>query len=107
MRREVFLDVGGLNYGAFPMGYGEENDLCLRATKAGYKLALADHVYVYHSKSASFGSARRTELAKAGGKALKVLHPDVDLSTITANFRDIPALVNLRAAIRSAYDNQH
>jgi len=106
MRRAVFLEVGGLNHSAFPTGYGEENDLCLRVRKAGYRLALADHVYVYHSKSASFGSARRTELAKAGGKALKELHPDVNLGALTAGFRDIPALVSLRAAVRSAYENQ-
>jgi GT2 family glycosyltransferase len=106
MRRSVFLEVGGLNHSAFPMGYGEENDLCLRVRKAGYRLALADHVYVYHSKSASFGSARRTELAKAGGKALKELHPDVDLRLLTSEFRDIPALVSLRAAIRSVYENK-
>lgn len=106
MRRAVFLEVGGLNHSAFPTGYGEENDLCLRVSKAGYRLALADHVYVYHSKSASFGSARRTELAKAGGKALRELHPDVDLGALTAGFRDIPALVSLRATVRSAYENQ-
>lgn len=104
MRRSVFLEVGGLNHHAFPTGYGEENDLCLRVGKAGYALVVADHVYVYHSKSASFGSTRRTELAKAGGKMLRELHPDVDLGVLTSRFRDTPALTSVRSAMRDIYD---
>ena len=100
LKRSVFMEVGGLNEGAFPAGYGEENDLCTRVTKAGYKLAVADHVYVYHSKSASFGAARRTDLAKAGGKALAALHPDVNFGGLGAQFRDLPALVALRHEVK-------
>jgi GT2 family glycosyltransferase len=103
IRRSVFLELGGFNAGAFPAGYGEENDLCTRAVKAGHKLVVADHVYVHHHKSASFGGERRAELAKAGSRALKLLHPDVDYAALTAGFRDLPALVNLRAAVRRAY----
>lgn len=100
IRRATFLELGGLNIGAFPMGYGEENDLCLRAGKAGYKLAVADDVYVYHVKSASFGSARRTELSKAGNSALRELHPEVDINGLTKQFRDTLPLVALRKAVR-------
>ena len=52
------VEVGGMDGAAFPSGYGEENDLCLRVRNAGYQLAVADDVYVWHSKSASFGAAR-------------------------------------------------
>lgn len=100
MRRSVVLELGGFNVTAFPAGYGEENDLCARATKAGHKLVVADHVYVHHVKSASFGSERRDELAKAGSRALKALHPDVDFGALTASFRDSPPLVHLRDAVR-------
>jgi GT2 family glycosyltransferase len=100
MKRDAFVELGGLNRAAFPAGYGEENDLCTRAVKAGYKLVVADQVYVYHVKSASFGSARRQELAKAGSRALKELHPDVDYAALTAGFRDTPALVRLRDTLR-------
>lgn len=102
MRRSVVLDLGGFNAAAFPAGYGEENDLCTRARKAGRKLKVADHVYVHHSKSASFGGERRNELAKAGSRALKALHPDVDYDALTAAFRDLPALVRLREKVRRA-----
>ena len=64
MKRPYSLSWADLNTAAFPAGYGEENDLCLRAGKAGVKLAVADDVYVYHVKSASFGSVRRRRADK-------------------------------------------
>ena len=103
IKRSIFAEVGGLNEQAFPAGYGEENDLCLRVRKAGYTLRVADHVYVYHSKSASFGTARRTELAKAGDKALRAIHQDVDLGALGRDFLETPALVELRETVRAAY----
>lgn len=103
INRAIFEEVGGLNEQAFPAGYGEENDLCLRVRKAGYKLRIADHVYVYHSKSASFGAARRTELAKAGDKALRAIHQDVDLAALGRDFLETPALVELRDTVRKAF----
>ncbi len=103
MRRDVFLELGGFNEAAFPQGYGEENDLCVRAVAAGYKLAVADHVYVYHSKSASFGAARRAELAKAGDKALKALRPEVNFGALVARFREVSALAALREAVGEIY----
>jgi GT2 family glycosyltransferase len=99
MKRSAFIELGGLNSTAFPAGYGEENDLCFRAGKAGLKLAVADDVYVYHVKSASFGSSRRQELTKAGNAALAKLHPDVDIGALTARFRETPALVAIRKAV--------
>jgi GT2 family glycosyltransferase len=103
MRRQAFLDLGGFNHGAFPSGYGEENDLCTRAVKAGMKLVVADHVYVYHSKSASFG-ARRSELAKAGSRALKALHPDTDYAALASEVLEDLALAALRRRIAVAIE---
>lgn len=103
MRREVFLEIGGLDGSAFPTGYGEENDLCLRVRKAGYELAVADDVYVWHSKSASFGGARRAELQKAGDKALREKHADIDFGEIGRRFAEIPALIQIRDQVRTLY----
>lgn len=107
MNRQAFLEVGGLNPTAFPIGYGEENDLCFRAAKAGFKLAVADDVYVYHVKSASFGGARRKELSKAGDAALRKLHPDVDINALTARLRETPALVAIRHAVATELTRVH
>ena len=68
--RRVIDRVGYLDEESFPRGYGEENDYCLRAREAGFDLAVADHCYVYHAKSKSFGSANRDKLAKDGHEAL-------------------------------------
>lgn len=104
IRRSAFLEVGGFNIAAFPQGYGEENDLCLRVTKAGYRLRVADQVYVYHSKSASFGDKRRADLAKRGGAAFKKLHPDVDIKALTDRFGQDGVLAKLRADIAAVYE---
>jgi GT2 family glycosyltransferase len=104
IRRDVFDALGGFNEAAFPEGYGEENDLCVRAAAAGWKLAVADHVYVYHAKSATFGAARRAELQKAASQALAKLHPGVDFTALGDRFREIPALARLRDEVRALYE---
>ena len=57
-------------YGA---GYNEENDLVMRAGRRGYRSVLANHAFVWHKGSASFGlgpeqtnGSRRTEASCAG-----------------------------------------
>ncbi len=104
IRRQAYLELGGLNVAAFPRGYGEENDLCLRAGKAGWRLVVADDVYVYHVKSASFGQQNWSAAMKQGTATLRTLHPDVDLAALTSRYRDIPALSAVRDAVRRAYD---
>jgi GT2 family glycosyltransferase len=91
------LDViGVLDEVAFPVGYGEENDMCARAVKAGYKLLIADDTYIFHAKSKSFGHEKRKTLAKQGSAALKKKHPDVNWNEITNVIFKHPALVNIR-----------
>lgn len=104
MRRSVIEEVGYLDEAAFPMGYGEENDLCLRVRKAGYTLALADHVYVYHVKSASFGNARRAELSKRGTAQLLAKHPDVDMKAVQREMAELTSLIELRKNLRRRLD---
>jgi GT2 family glycosyltransferase len=100
MKREVIEQVGYLDEVAFPMGYGEENDLCLRVRKGGYTLVVADHVYVYHVKSASFGSARRAELSKRGTAQLALKHPEVDMKAVQREMAELTSLTELRKRLR-------
>lgn len=44
----------GLLQEDFGLGYEEENDLIMRANKAGYRAALANRSFAYHAGSASF-----------------------------------------------------
>ncbi|MCB0346059.1 MAG: glycosyltransferase [Bdellovibrionales bacterium] len=73
--RAAVDSVGKLDEAAFPMGYGEEDDFSLRAQKAGFVHLIADDCYVFHAKSKSFGTGRRTKLAQAGAEALNAKHP--------------------------------
>ncbi|MES2508806.1 MAG: glycosyltransferase [Pseudomonadota bacterium] len=74
IRREVIDIVGYMDEENFPVGYGEENDFCIRATDAGFELAIADDVYVFHAKSKSFGHQQRKVLSEQGSQNLKKKH---------------------------------
>ena len=52
--RRALLDEIGLFDPAFGAGYGEENDLCLRAVQAGWRNVLADNAFVLHVGGRSF-----------------------------------------------------
>ena len=74
IRREVINKIGYMNEEMFPLGYGEEIDYCIRAKKAGFDLAIADNVYIYHVKTKSFTSEQRKKLSIYGERAIKYLH---------------------------------
>ncbi|HEX8077810.1 MAG TPA: glycosyltransferase, partial [Chthoniobacterales bacterium] len=64
--------LGNLDVEAFGKGYGEENDYCLRASKAGFRNLLAEDIFVYHVGQVSFGDP---ETDAPGQKALVLKHP--------------------------------
>jgi GT2 family glycosyltransferase/glycosyltransferase involved in cell wall biosynthesis len=74
VRNAVFDQVGVLDEATFGSGYGEENDLCLRARKAGWQVRLADDVFVFHKGRGSFGNPAATQLAR-NEEALERKHP--------------------------------
>ena len=100
IKRAVIDAIGWLDEESFPYGYGEENDFSIRARKAGFKLAIADHAYVYHSKSKSFGHERRQELSKQGSAAFKSKHPDINVKALTEEIKNNKALDRLRLKLR-------
>uniref|UniRef100_UPI0003784DE4 glycosyltransferase n=1 Tax=Methylobacterium sp. 285MFTsu5.1 TaxID=1172187 RepID=UPI0003784DE4 len=67
--------VGDLDAEAFGKGYGEENDWCLRAIKAGFVNLLAEDVFVHHAGQISFGLDEGGEYDQ-GQAALLAKHPD-------------------------------
>jgi len=75
MRREVINKIGMLDDNAFKVGYGEENDFCMRALHAGFKNVIIGDVFVFHVGSVSF-SAIKAENMKKGENALKLKHPN-------------------------------
>ncbi len=75
IRRDALDEVGGFDEAAFPRGYGEENDFCLRAGAAGYVNLIDDATFVYHKRSASFG-AEKQELVAHAISIVRERYPD-------------------------------
>lgn len=75
VRRDALDAVGLLDAEAFPRGYGEENDFCMRAVRAGWRHVIDDATYIHHVRSASFGSAK-DELMRQGRAVIDQRYPD-------------------------------
>jgi len=102
VKRSVGETIGYFDEEAFPEGYGEENDYCLRASAAGFQLAVADDAYVFHAKSQSYGHARRQELTERGQQSLRRKHGERALRMAVAQLRDEPSLIAARERMKVA-----
>jgi GT2 family glycosyltransferase len=67
--------IGLFDEVTFGLGYGEENDFCLRAGQAGLRNVLCDNAYVVHHGGASFGPLGLTPDEKSMQRLLGK-HPD-------------------------------
>ena len=102
--RELINEIGIMDEANFPVGYGEENDYCIRAKSAGYSLAIADDVYVFHAKSKSFGHSSRKELSAKGSLALNEKHGDIALKELVQQIKNEPTLKACRKRITKAIE---
>lgn len=71
IKTSVFSALGGLDTAAFPYGYGEEIDLCLRARNQGWRVVVDATSYVYHAKTQSYSGLERESLV---ARSQTVLH---------------------------------
>ena len=90
MSRASRQAIGLFDEDAFGRGYGEENDFCLRAAKAGFRNVLAEDIFAYHRGEVSFADLTATEYGP-GQKALHAKHPDY-LSRVGQHLRADPGL---------------
>ena len=97
--RKVFNECGLLDEDSFPIGYGEETDLCLRAAKAGFLLVVADDCFVYHHKSMTFGKAGRKELSKAGTAEVLNKHVGIIIPELENQMQGNSVLARLREKV--------
>ncbi len=100
IRRDCIDAIGTLDEVAFPRGYGEENDFCMRAIRAGWAHVVADRTLVYHKRSASFGEEKK-ELYKAGRDIIQSRFPEY--SQMTQVFHTAPEFLAMRYQIRRLY----
>ncbi len=101
VKRTVLDAVGLLDEDGFPDGYGEEIDYCFRATKAGFALTLADHVYIHHAKSRSYGGDRRRELVRAGMQVLERKHHRFRIKAAIRRMHAISTLDAIRGQLET------
>lgn len=106
IKREVLTAIGVMDEKNFPVGYGEENDFCIRAADAGFQLAVADDAYVFHAKSKSFGHARRKELSQEGDRALRAKHTDQKVKELVAQVANTTVLDRIRASIKGQIEEK-
>ena len=59
----------------FGRGYGEENDWCMRATKAGFYHGAVNNLYVHHKMKGSFSKEEKFLLLRKNRKILNNKYP--------------------------------
>jgi len=99
IHRTVFDTIGYFDEENFGSGFAEENDFCLRASKAGFAFALADNVYVYHAQSRSYTDEKRKILCEQNDLRLRNKHSDVLLERCVDILRDNFILAGIRARV--------
>src|SRR5439155_7031567 len=57
IRREVIATIGGLDE-RFGTGHFEDDDYCIRAAIAGFKIAIVEDAFVHHVGGRTFAGAR-------------------------------------------------
>lgn len=86
LKRAMLDDVGLFDEATFGKGYGEENDLCLRACRRGWAHRIVPRAFVWHLNAASFGSAEKSERIRKAGAILRARYPELDFLQ-TSGFR--------------------
>ena len=106
IRRELIEDIGIFDEETFGAGYGEENDYCVRARKAGWKLVFTPNSYVYHAQSKSYGIQERLKLAADANDNLLSKHDENrDVAPQVAFCKDNLATLSFRARFAIALED--
>lgn len=103
IRGECLETVGEFDVAAFPRGYGEENDFCMRAARAGFVHLMDHRTFVHHERSASF-KAEKTSIYDAGQAILRERYPDY--KQLTRRFFVSPPIQTVRWRLRQAIARQ-
>jgi hypothetical protein len=102
LAKAVIEAIGYFDERSSPDGYGEEVDYCLRATKAGFDLAVADHAYVCHAANRNYGPDRRAALKAASRAAHLHKHKAKRIRAAITKSAEEPTLAMMREAVAEA-----
>ena len=106
LRKKLLDEVGLFDEKNFGRGYGEEDDLVLRARKLGWSMALADDVYIYHAQSKSYSNDLRRTLTDQAGKILRKVHGEKVISQGVHDCLENPVLNGIRARAHIAFERE-
>jgi glycosyltransferase involved in cell wall biosynthesis/GT2 family glycosyltransferase len=99
IRRALLDDIGVFDAERFGLGYGEENEFCVRALRRGWLHLADDATFIEHAGHRSFGASRQG-LQRKAARTLARLHPDY-MPAIAAFMREDP-LAPVRTRIAAA-----
>jgi len=87
INKNVVNEIDFFDEDTFVKGYGEENDWCQRALKAGYLNILLTNTYVYHKHGGSFLTKEKSQLLERNLENLSIKHPNYnsDVNTFIEN----------------------
>ncbi|WP_170337012.1 glycosyltransferase [Ruegeria arenilitoris] len=106
VKRTVLETVGLFDEVRFPKGYGEENDLNLRAQDAGFLCAVAIDCFVYHAKTKSYSSEQRKQLTENGQVQLRSLYGEQRIRNAVRGTQQNPILLEIRSIARDAFQEK-
>ncbi len=98
--RRTALEKVGLFDERFGIGYGEENDWCMRTKQAGFRHYLHDGCFVYHVGHVAMKEAGHTQgesSIASHEQLLRSLHPDYE--TIVQNFLATDTMASIRSHV--------
>lgn len=75
INRQCINEIGLFDAQAFPRGYGEENDFCMRALRRGWSHIIDDTTYIFHERGRSFGNERKM-LMEQGRQIINSRYPE-------------------------------
>lgn len=106
IRRPLIDDIGIFDEENFGAGYGEENDFCIRARQAGWKLIFAPNAYVFHAQSKSYSTEKRLELATTADANLSAKHdPQMHIWSQVQYCKDSLATLSFRARLAAMLED--
>lgn len=98
IRRQLLQQIGLFDEQRFGLGYGEENDFCMRASAQGWEHVADDATFVLHLGHRSF-RAERFVLQQQGWRTLCRLHPHYP--QLIADFMQADPLAPVRQRIEA------
>lgn len=98
IRRDFIDSFGDFDEEKYPRGYGEENDLCMRALRNNWHNLICDKAYVYHKRSQSFKD-EKVKLMQDGATQLRKDYPEY--KKLISRFHDVEFNL-MRAQVRVA-----